>query len=77
MFDRSSTASPMCRPQSTLEGDVTRAGVAFARYDPETGETDPLKILMSTGLFGVKYLLLNAPMDLLDNPSTSGTSTNS
>ena len=54
--------------QSTLEGDVTRAGVAFARYDPETGETDPLKILMSTGLFGVKYLLLNAPMDLLDKP---------
>lgn len=54
--------------QSSLEGDVTRAGVAFARYRDDIGETDPLKILMSTGLFGVKYLLLNAPEDLLLNP---------
>ena len=54
--------------QSTLEGDVTRAGVAFAKHNPETGETDPLKILMSTGVFGVKYLLLNSPESLLASP---------
>jgi len=54
--------------QSTLEGDVTRAGVAFAKHSSVTGETEPLKILMSTGLFGVKYLLLNSPEELLTNP---------
>jgi len=54
--------------QSTREGDVTRAATAFSRIDPETGEAESLKILMSTGLFGVKYLLINAPTELLENP---------
>lgn len=54
--------------QSTKEGDVTRAAVAFSRLDHVTGEPEPLKILMSTGLFGVKYLLINAPQEFLDNP---------
>ena len=54
--------------QSTLEGHVTRAGVAFSSYDPKTDEADPLKILMSTGMFGVKYLLLNSPEEMLRNP---------
>ena len=54
--------------QSTKESDVTRAAVAFTKVDPITGETEPLKILMSTGLFGVKYLLINAPVEFLDNP---------
>ena len=56
------------RGQSTLEGDVTRAGVAFAKHNKVTGQTDPLKILMSTGLFGVKYLLLNSPKEFLTSP---------
>ncbi|MDP6041536.1 MAG: M28 family peptidase, partial [Candidatus Latescibacteria bacterium] len=54
--------------QSTKEGDVTRAAVTFARIDERTGKAERLKILMSTGLFGVKYLLINAPQELLDNP---------
>ncbi|MBT5829927.1 MAG: hypothetical protein HOH77_07005, partial [Candidatus Latescibacteria bacterium] len=54
--------------QSTKEGDVTRAAVAFSRLDHVTHKPEPLKILMSTGLFGVKYLLINAPQELLDNP---------
>lgn len=54
--------------QSTKEGDVTRAAVAFARYDEFSGKPERLKILMSTGLFGVKYLLINAPDEFLMNP---------
>ena len=54
--------------QSTMEGHVTRAAVAFAQEDHITGEIEPLKILMSTGLFGVKYLLINAPQEFLDRP---------
>ena len=54
--------------QSTKEEDVTRAAVAFSRVDPRTNEPENLKILMSTGLFGVKYLLINAPEEYLENP---------
>ena len=54
--------------QSMKEGNVTRAAVAFAGVGYETGEAEPLKILMSTGLFGVKYLLINAPERFLDSP---------
>ena len=54
--------------QSTKEGDVTRAAVTFARIDEVTGEAERLKVLMSTGLFGVKYLLINAPQEFLDTP---------
>ncbi len=54
--------------QSMKEGNVTRAAVAFAGVDFMTGEIEPLKILMSTGLFGVKYLLINAPQEFLDSP---------
>ena len=54
--------------QSVKEGDVTRAAVAFSALDPITKEAEPLKILMSTGLFGVKYLLINAPDEFLENP---------
>ncbi len=54
--------------QSIKEGDVTRAAVAFTAMNPTTGSPDPIKILMSTGLFGVKYLLTNAPESLLEAP---------
>ena len=47
---------------------MTRAAVAFSALDPVTGDAEPLKILMSTGLFGVKYLLINAPEELLSSP---------
>ena len=56
------------KDQSIKEGDVTRAAVAFAALDPMTGESEPQKILMSTGLFGVKYLLINASEEYLDRP---------
>ena len=54
--------------QSIKEGDVTRAAVAFTAMNPTTDRPDPIKILMSTGLFGVKYLLTNAPEELLEQP---------
>ncbi|MCZ6631912.1 MAG: M28 family peptidase [bacterium] len=54
--------------QSTQEGNVTRAAVAFAKVDEFTHKAERLKVLMSTGLFGVKYLLINAPQEFLDNP---------
>ncbi|MGA1199017.1 MAG: hypothetical protein ACO36I_21190, partial [Candidatus Latescibacterota bacterium] len=54
--------------QSTKEGNVTRAAVAFSRLDHVSGKAERLKVLMSTGLFGVKFLLINAPQELLDNP---------
>ncbi len=56
------------KDQSIKEGDVTRAAVAFAALDPTTGKSEHLKILMSTGLFGVKYLLINASEEYLDHP---------
>ena len=48
--------------QSTREGKVGLAGVVYAR--PGTR----VKVLMGTGLLGVKYLLTNAPRDLLEDP---------
>ncbi|MCY3766547.1 MAG: hypothetical protein OXH06_14105 [Gemmatimonadetes bacterium] len=48
--------------QGRKEGKVTQASVAFA----PPGER--IKILMSSGLFGIKYLLINAPEDLLSDP---------
>ncbi len=48
--------------QSRQENNITRAAVAFGRPG------DRLKVLMSTGIFGIKYLLINAPEDLLLNP---------
>ncbi len=48
--------------QGRKEGKVTQASVAFA----PAGER--IKILMSSGLFGIKYLLINAPEDLLTDP---------
>ncbi len=56
------------KDQSIKEGNVTRAAVAFAALDPMTGSSEPQKILMSTGLFGVKYLLINASEEYLDRP---------
>jgi hypothetical protein len=41
--------------QSTKEGKVVAAAVAFVRPDQR------VKLFMSTGLFGIKYLLTNAP----------------
>ncbi len=51
--------------QGRKEGKVTQASVAFA----PPGER--IKILMSSGLFGIKYLLINAPEDLLTDPVAS------
>ncbi len=48
--------------QGRKEGKVTQASVAFAPPD------ERIKILMSSGLFGIKYLLINAPEDLLTDP---------
>ncbi len=48
--------------QSNEEGKVTLASVVYAW--PETR----VKVLMSTSLFGVRYLLSGAPEALLENP---------
>ncbi|MDP6775965.1 MAG: hypothetical protein QGI83_04290, partial [Candidatus Latescibacteria bacterium] len=48
--------------QAGKEGQVTQAAVVFAPPD------ERIKILMSTGLFGIKYLLINAPEELLTDP---------
>ncbi len=48
--------------QSNEEGKVTLASVVYAR--PGTR----VKVLMSTSLFGVRYLLTGAPEALLENP---------
>ena len=48
--------------QSRTEDKVTLAAVAYAK--PGTR----VKVLMSTGLFGIRYLLTNAPEELLLNP---------
>ncbi len=52
--------------QGTKEGKVTQAAVAFA----PPGER--IKILMSSGIFGIKYLLINAPEELLVDPVDAG-----
>ena len=51
--------------QSTEEGKVTLAAVVYAR--PHT----QVKVLMSTSLFGVRYLLSGAPAELLAHPVSS------
>ena len=48
--------------QSAQEGKVALAAVIYARSGTR------VKILMSTGLMGVKYLLTNPPSRLLDQP---------
>ena len=48
--------------QSNEEGKVTLASVVYA--EPGTR----VKVLMSTSLFGVRYLLSGAPDDLLEDP---------
>lgn len=48
--------------QSALEKGTVPAAVVFARSEQR------LKLLMGTSLFGIKYMLTNAPEDLLDNP---------
>ena len=48
--------------QSLREGKVGLAAAVYAR----PGER--VKVLLGTGLLGVKYLLTNAPRDLLDSP---------
>ena len=48
--------------QSTLEGRTVPAAVVFAKPGQR------LKLLMSTSLFGVKYLLTDAPDSFLKNP---------
>lgn len=52
-----------CVPlQSRAEGNVETAAVVFAK--PETR----VKVLMSTSLFGIKYLLTNAPEEMFLTP---------
>ncbi|MBI4530605.1 MAG: hypothetical protein HY709_03700, partial [Candidatus Latescibacteria bacterium] len=48
--------------QSTKEGKVTPAAVVFARPGSR------VKILMSTSLFGIKYLLTNVPEEMVEDP---------
>ncbi len=48
--------------QSEKEENVTQAAVVFGRPGSR------VKILMGTSLFGIKYLLSNAPEELLINP---------
>jgi hypothetical protein len=48
--------------QSNEEGKVTLASVVYAPPDTR------VKVLMSTSLFGVRYLLSGAPAELLENP---------
>jgi len=50
--------------QSQKEQNVTRAAVVFAKPGSR------VKVLMGTSLFGIKYLLTNAPEDLLISPPT-------
>ena len=55
--------------QSKVEGKVALAAVVYARPDTR------VKILMSTGLLGIKYLLTNAPEDLLVRPIAANEAT--
>jgi hypothetical protein len=48
--------------QSRKEGDIENAAVVFARPGMR------VKVMMSTSLFGIKYLLINAPDIYFDNP---------
>lgn len=52
--------------QSRSEGRVTPAAVAFAKPGQR------VKVFMSTGVFGIKYLLTHAPEDLLIHPIQKG-----
>ncbi len=49
--------------QSRSEGQTTRASVVFAKHDAERGETQPVKVHMGTGLYGIKLLLTNAHVE--------------
>ena len=57
-----SWGSDYVEDQSTEEGKVTLAAVVYAR--PHTR----VKVLMSTSLFGVRYLMSGAPPELLKHP---------
>ncbi|NQT85440.1 M28 family peptidase, partial [bacterium] len=48
--------------QSREEGLTTSACVVFARHDPVLDVTQPLKIHMGTGLYGIKLLLTHADL---------------
>ena len=52
----------MLLKQSTKEGDVEMGAVIYAQ--PGT----MVKVMLSTDLFGIKYLLLNSPQSMFDNP---------
>lgn len=49
--------------QSRAEGVTTSASVVFARHSTERDETQPLKIHMGTGLYGIKLLLTNVQLE--------------
>jgi len=53
--------------QSTVEGEAVDAAVVYAKREPGKAP-DRIKVLMSTGILGIKYLLTNAPDDLLEEP---------
>ena len=53
--------------QSMVEGEAVDAAVVYAKREPGRGPSR-VKILMSTGLLGIKYLLTNAPERLLEEP---------
>ncbi len=53
---------PKATKQSQSETNITQAAVVFARPGSK------VKILMSTDLFGIRYLLTNAPQEMLENP---------
>ncbi len=55
--------------QSQAEGTVTLAGVLYAKAGTR------VKILMGTGLLGIKYLLTNAPQSFLEHPISSSEAT--
>jgi len=55
--------------QSTVEGEAVDAAVVYAKRD-EGKEASRIKVMMSTGLLGIKYLLTNAPDELLERPVT-------
>jgi len=54
--------------QSTVEGEAVDAAVVYVERQPGKREAGRVKVLMSTGLLGIKYLLTNAPEELLEEP---------
>ena len=49
--------------QSRVEGLTTSAAVAFSKHHAGRGETQPIKVHMGTGLYGIKLLLTNARLE--------------